>query len=294
MIIEANQNDYRKMCIPSREREGILHSFVRSIDSIVNLDTLLKESRLLIMENLKPDETVITVSQNGNYLVATNKGISKIPQNIIKGSFLFDGQSKKIPSNMFTEDSFLKALGLRALEGLNFPLLEGNDNKQQIGTLIVTYNTKRDIWDEEMLIKTISKMISWRVKIFIFQPDDMSYNLTEIKNKTDWIVGIIKEAIDNFDDEAERLISLLQTKRMLRNQVWELCTGTLEQHRRAITHIINAINRANAKDITIDELISLKTAVMSLKEDIDSVKVGQIEDAMLLFGRQAMEEKYHG
>jgi len=291
MIIDESLNDYRKMCIPSREHEGILHSFVASIGSMNNFGTLLKESRLLIMENLKPDETVIAVSKNGNCLVATSKGIKNIPQNILKGSFLFNGESKKITDNMFVEDPFLRSLELRAVEGLNFPLLE---DKQQFGTLMVAYNTKRDIWDIEKLIKTISILISLRVKSIIFQQDDMTTNLADIKNNTDWIVGIIKEAIDNFDDEAERLISLLQTKRMLREQVWDLCTGSLEQHRRAITHIINAINRANAKDITIDELISLKTAVMSLKEDIDSVKVGQIEDAMLLFGRQATEEKYHG
>lgn len=71
---------------------------------------------------------------------------------------------------------------------------------------------------------------------------------------------------------------------MLREQVWKLCNGLLENRRRAITFIINAIGRSRAKDITIPQLKLIRDAVLSLAQD--DINIDGIEDNMLTIGSQ--------
>ena len=104
----------------------------------------------------------------------------------------------------------------------------------------------------------------------------------KISEKAEWISEIINEAIENFDDEFERFISLAQSRRVLREQVWKLCSESFENRRRAITFIINAIERSKAKDITIPQLKLIRDAVLSLAQD--DINIDEIEDNMLTIG----------
>ena len=116
--------------------------------------------------------------------------------------------------------------------------------------------------------------------------------LKKISEKSEWIGEIINEAIENFDDEFERFISLAQSRRVLREQVWKLCkkqrttssyrNGLFENRRRAITFIINAIERSKAKDITIPQLKLIRDTVLSLAQD--DINIDEIEDNMLTIG----------
>jgi len=101
----------------------------------------------------------------------------------------------------------------------------------------------------------------------LVEKKEQAEKLTEISEKSEWIGEIINEAIENFDDEFERFISLAQGRRVLREQVWKLCSGLFENRRRAITFIINATERSKAKDITIPQLKLIRDAVLSLAQD---------------------------
>ena len=106
-------------------------------------------------------------------------------------------------------------------------------------------------------------------------------NLNQIKKKVNWIVNIINQAINNYENEGERFVCLAQTKVVLRQQVLRLCTGRLEQHSRVITFINDAIGRTAAKNITINQFISFKEAVIVLAQrEISATKIEQIEKAM--------------
>ena len=108
------------------------------------------------------------------------------------------------------------------------------------------------------------------------EPEIVSKKLELVRERlVEWVGEIINEAIENFDDEFERFISLAQSRRVLREQVWKLCSGLFENRRRAITFIINAIERSRAKDITISQLNLIRDAVLSLAQDdinIDEIK----------------------
>jgi hypothetical protein len=114
------------------------------------------------------------------------------------------------------------------------------------------------------------------------QTTQNSEKLKKISEKSEWIGEIINEAIENFDDEFERFISLAQSKRVLREQVWKLCSGLFENRRRAITFIINAIERSKAKDITIPQLKLIRDTILSLAQD--DININEIEDNMLTIG----------
>lgn len=113
---------------------------------------------------------------------------------------------------------------------------------------------------------------------------EQAEKLKKISEKSEWIGEIINEAIENFDDEFERFISLAQSRRVLREQVWKLCNGLLENRRRAITFIINAIERSKAKDLTIPQLKLIRDAVLSLAQD--DINIDEIEDSMLTIGNE--------
>ncbi|MBM3242635.1 hypothetical protein FJZ31_40765 [Candidatus Poribacteria bacterium] len=113
---------------------------------------------------------------------------------------------------------------------------------------------------------------------------ELAEKLKKISVKAEWVGEIINEAIENFDDEFERFISLAQGRRVLREQVWKLCSGLFEDRRRAITFIINAIERSRAKDITISQLNLIRDAVLSLAQD--DINIDEIEDNMLTIGHE--------
>jgi predicted transcriptional regulator len=56
-----------------------------------------------------------------------------------------------------------------------------------------------------------------------YKSKENTEKLKKISEKSEWIGEIINEAIENFDDEFERFISLAQSRRVLREQVWKLC-----------------------------------------------------------------------
>lgn len=116
----------------------------------------------------------------------------------------------------------------------------------------------------------------------LVEKKEQAEKLKKISEKSEWIGEIINEAIENFDDEFERFISVAQSRRVLREQVWKLCNGLFENRRRAITFIINAIERSKAKDITIPQLKLIRDAVLSLAQD--SINIDEIEDNMLTIG----------
>ena len=63
-----------------------------------------------------------------------------------------------------------------------------------------------------------------------------------IKDKLDWIDERFSAAMDNFENETELGLTLLQSRRMLREQVWCLC-ATSPCHERLLTFLINALDR---------------------------------------------------
>lgn len=105
---------------------------------------------------------------------------------------------------------------------------------------------------------------------------EQAEKLKKISEEAEWLGEIINEAIDNFDDEVERFISLAQSRRILRGQVWKLCNGSFENRCRTITFIINTIECSKAKDITISQLKLIRDVVLSLAQD--DINIDEIED----------------
>jgi len=84
-----------------------------------------------------------------------------------------------------------------------------------------------------------------------------------IKGKLDWIDERFSVATENFDNETEIGLTLLQSRRMLREQVWHLCMMS-PCHERLLTFLINALSRAKPKSITKSQLNLLKENIALL------------------------------
>jgi len=97
-----------------------------------------------------------------------------------------------------------------------------------------------------------------------------------IKDKLDWIDERFSVATENFENETELGLTLLQSRRMLREQVWPLC-ATSPCHERLLTFLINALSRARPKSITKSQLNVLKDniALLAAKE----ITIGILEEA---------------
>jgi len=102
-----------------------------------------------------------------------------------------------------------------------------------------------------------------------------------IKDKLDWIDERFSAATENFENETEIGLTLLQSRRMLREQVWPLCMMS-PCHERLLTFLINALDRARPKSITKSQLNVLKenTALLA-KREITAEILEEAEDALL-------------
>jgi hypothetical protein len=113
-----------------------------------------------------------------------------------------------------------------------------------------------------------------------------------IEEKLNWIDGRFSATIENLENEAEIGLTLLQSRRMLREQIWPYC-ATSPCHKRLLTLLINSIDRLKPKSIakglrpyrSIDlegqlTLLREKISLLSTKElTIEMVK--ETEDALL-------------
>jgi hypothetical protein len=102
-----------------------------------------------------------------------------------------------------------------------------------------------------------------------------------IKDKVEWIDERFAAALENCENEAEIGLTLLQSRRMLREQVWPLCTMS-PCHKRLLTFLINAIDRARPKAITTSQLNLLQEHIALLAKTEVTVEVlEEAEDALL-------------
>jgi hypothetical protein len=102
-----------------------------------------------------------------------------------------------------------------------------------------------------------------------------------IKNKLDWIDERFSTAFENFENETEIGLTLLQSRRMLREQIWPLC-ATSPCHERLLTFLINALDRTRPKSITKSQLNVLKDNIALLaKKEITVEILEEAEDALL-------------
>jgi len=102
-----------------------------------------------------------------------------------------------------------------------------------------------------------------------------------IKDKLDWIDERFSAAIENFENETELGLTLLQSRRMLREQVWPLCVTSL-CHKRLLTFLINALDRTRPKSITKSQLNLLKENIALLaKKEITAQILEEAEYALL-------------
>ncbi len=101
------------------------------------------------------------------------------------------------------------------------------------------------------------------------------------KEKLDWIDERFSVAIENFENETEIGLTLLQPRRMLREQVWPLCTAS-PCHGRMLTFLINALDRTRPKSITKSQLNLLKENIALLaKKEITAEMLEEAEYALL-------------
>lgn len=102
-----------------------------------------------------------------------------------------------------------------------------------------------------------------------------------IKGKLDWIDERFSVATENFSNETEIGLTLLQSCRMLREQIWPLCAAS-PYHRRLLTFLINALYRAKPKSITKSHLNLLKENIALLATtEITIETLEEAENALL-------------
>jgi hypothetical protein len=102
-----------------------------------------------------------------------------------------------------------------------------------------------------------------------------------IKAKLDWIDERISAAQENFESETELGLTRLQSRRMLREQVWPLCTMS-PCHKRLLTFLINALDRTPPKSNTKSQLNLLQEYIALLaKAEITAEQLKEAEDALL-------------
>jgi len=102
-----------------------------------------------------------------------------------------------------------------------------------------------------------------------------------IKDKLDWIDERFSAAIENFENETELGLTLLQSRRMLREQVWPLCMIS-PCHERLLTFLINALDRTRPKSITKSQLNVLKENIVLLAEKEITVEILEEAEYALL------------
>jgi len=102
-----------------------------------------------------------------------------------------------------------------------------------------------------------------------------------IKDKLDWIDERFSVAIENFENETEIGLTLLQSHRMLQEQVLPFCMMS-PYHERLVIFLINALDRARPKSIKKSQLILLKENIDLLAtKEITVEKLKEAEDALL-------------
>jgi hypothetical protein len=102
-----------------------------------------------------------------------------------------------------------------------------------------------------------------------------------ITEKLDWLDERFSAAIENFENETELGLALLQARRMLREQIWLFC-ATSPCHERLLTFLINALDRTRPKSITKSQLNLLKENISLLaKKEITVEMLEEAEDALL-------------
>lgn len=135
----------------------------------------------------------------------------------------------------------------------------------------------------ESCINTLNKL--WQVPKA--SPRDLTWSALSslsqksIKEKVDWIDERFSAATENFENETELGLTLLQSRRMLREQVWPLCMMS-PCHERLLTLLINALDRTRPKSITTSQLNVLKENIALLAEkEITAQILEEAEYALL-------------
>lgn len=135
----------------------------------------------------------------------------------------------------------------------------------------------------EACINTLNKL--WQVPKA--SPKDLTRSALSsvaqesIKEKLDWIDERFSIAIENFENETELGLALLQSRRMLREQVWPLCVAP-PCHERLLTFLINALDRTKPKSITKCQLNALRENIALLQEKVLTSEIlEEAEDALL-------------
>ena len=102
-----------------------------------------------------------------------------------------------------------------------------------------------------------------------------------ITNKLDWLDERFSAAMENFENETELGLTLLQSRRMLREQIW-CCCATSPCHERLLTFLINALDRTRPKAITKSQLNLLRENISLLaKKELTIETLEEAEDALL-------------
>jgi len=102
-----------------------------------------------------------------------------------------------------------------------------------------------------------------------------------IRDRLDWVNERFSIAIENFGNETELGLTLLQSRRMLREQVWPLCETSFH-HKRLLIFLINALDRVRPKSITKSQLNLLKKNIALLAtEEVTIEELREAEDDLL-------------